>query len=290
MSLVDENISPIAITVGAILTVTVVEGREGRPIGYSDDRRVILFDKNDPKSVEINIGDTVEIIVTRVERTYLIGRINASTEPLPDEIRSRFNEFLKMTDLEVGEGITEKTVFSLMEARYRAKHYFMDKFHPDHLSDLTQNDFEGFLYFKNNRAWTMLYRQGRQLLTDMDSVRRNIEHLQDENMSIKARIRDVMRGGDLWVKGFGKNITSGILHTCDSDDKYGVWNNRSEDALEVINRKPMLQYNDHGLSYARINFELNKLKNDLNTDLIMLDGFMWYLSKKSNLDTVIHTS
>ena len=241
MHLVEKQTSPIAIQVGAILTVSVVEGREGKPIGYSDDGRFILFDRDDPKSAEIKIGDNVEIIVTRSERTFLIGKISASAPS--DVIQSKFNEFLKMTDLEVGEKITEKTVFSWMEARYRAKHYFMNKFHPDNLDDLTQNDFEVFLYFKNNRAWTMLYRQGRQLLKDMDSVRRNIGHLQDENMSIEARIRDVMRGGDLWVRGFGKNITSGILHTCDSEDKYGVWNKRSEDALEVLDRKPMLQYN-----------------------------------------------
>ncbi len=43
--MVDENISPIAITVGAILTVTVVEGREGRPIGYSDDRRARVLQR-----------------------------------------------------------------------------------------------------------------------------------------------------------------------------------------------------------------------------------------------------
>lgn len=280
--MVDVQISPITIKVGASLPVSVVEGRNGRPIGFADDGRVILFDKDDPKSVDIRIGDNVNIIVTRVEQTFLIGRINASSPSQHETIQSRFNEFLKMTNFEAGEGITEKTVFSWMEARYKAKNYFMIKFHPDNLGELTQNDFEVFLYFKNNRAWTMLYRQGRQLLKDMDSVKRNIGYLQDEKMSIEVRIRDVMRGGDLWVRGFGKNIVSGILHTCDSDDKYGVWNRRSEEALDVFDRKPRLIYNDHGQSYVMINFELNKLKKELNTDLIMLDGFMWFLSKKAN--------
>lgn len=275
MQLVKEQISPIAIQVGTILTVSVVEGREGKPIGHSDDGRFILFDKDDPKSAEIKIGDTVEIIVTRSERTFLIGKTYASAHS--DVVQSKFNEFLKMTHFEAGEEITENSVFSWMEARHRAKNYFMDKFHPDNLSDLTQDDFEGFLYFKNNRAWTM-HRQGRQLLKDMDSVRRNIGHLQDETLSVEARIRDVMRGGDLWVKGFGKNITSGILHTCDPEDQYGVWNNRSEEALDILDQKPELIYNDHGLSYSRINDELNRLKKELNTDFIMLDGFMWFIS------------
>jgi hypothetical protein len=277
MHLVEKQTSPIAIKVGAILLVSVVEGREGKPIGYSDDGRVILFDKDDPKSAEIKVGDTVEIVVTRLERTFLIGKKSSPSAP-QSEFQSRFSEFLKMKDFEAGEGIQENSVFTWMEARHRAKNYFMDKFHPDNLSDLTQNDFEVFLYFKNNRAWTM-HRQGRQLLKDMDSVRRNIDHLQDETLSVEARIRDVMRGGDLWAKGFGKNITSGILHTCDPEDQYGVWNNRSEEALDILDRKPELIYNDHGLSYCRINDELNKLKKELNTDLIMLDGFMWFISK-----------
>jgi len=275
--LVEKQTSPITIQVGAILTVSVVEGRERKPIGYSDDGRFILFDRDDPKSAEIKIGDIVEIIVTRSERTFLIGKKSASAPS--DAIQSKFNEFLKMTQIEVGKGITEKSVFSWMEARHRAKNYFMDIFHPDNLSDLTQDDFEVFLYFKNNRAWTMLYRQGRQLLNDMDSVRRNIGHLQDETLSVENRIRDVMRGGDLWAKGFGKNISSGILHTCDPEDQYGVWNNRSEETLDILDRKPELIYNDFGLSYYRINNELNKLKKELNTDLIMLDGFMWFISK-----------
>jgi len=61
MSLVDEQISPIAIKVGAFLPVTVVEGRDSRLIGYADDGRVILFDNDDPKSAEIKVGDTVKL-------------------------------------------------------------------------------------------------------------------------------------------------------------------------------------------------------------------------------------
>ena len=93
-----------------------------------------------------------------------------------------------------------------------------------------------------------------------------------------------MRGGKYWVRGFGKNITTGILHTCDSKDQYGVWNRRTEEGLHSLNISLKLRYNDPGISYSRVNFELRKLKEIINTDFIMLDGFMWYISKKTNYE------
>ena len=125
----------------------------------------------------------------------------------------------------------------------------------------------------------MLYRQGGWLIRNFKESKRNIAHLQDESKAIETRINNVMRGGKLWTRGFGKNITTGILHTCDSQDKYGVWNNRVEDCLNKLGRPVKIHYKDHGISYKKINYVLNKLKQELNTDLVILDGFMWYVSK-----------
>ena len=76
----------------------------------------------------------------------------------------------------------------------------------------------------------------------------------------------------------GKNLATAILHVCDKEDKYGVWNNRTEGALEKIGRLPRRTYNN-GEFYSRINSELNRLKRQLDTDLIMVDMFMWYIDK-----------
>ena len=54
--------------------------------------------------------------------------------------------------------------------------------------------------------------------------------------------------------------------------------------LHSLNVSLKLSYNDPGISYSRVKYELNKLKELINTDLIMLDGFMWYISKKSNYE------
>jgi hypothetical protein len=116
--------------------------------------------------------------------------------------------------------------------------------------------------------------------------KRAIIHIQDETIPVESRIRDVMRGGKFYVRGIGKNIATGILHTCDRDDMYGVWNRRSEEGLKALRKDVRLKYNDHGLSYSRVNFELNQLKEELNTDLVILDGFMWYASKKTSHEII----
>jgi hypothetical protein len=95
---------------------------------------------------------------------------------------------------------------------------------------------------------------------------------------VATRIKDVMRGGRLHLRGFGKNIATGILHTRDGQDQYGVRNKRTEGALKILKRKPPIS-KDLGLSYTRINSELLRLKRELGTDLVMLDGFIWYVSK-----------
>ena len=238
----DESSTPTAvIKVGDTIQVRAIEGRNGGAIGRAEDGRIIFFDNTDPNSAGIEPGNTLKVKVTRVQTTYIIARkVPAPPPPPPPSppvrpVRELFNEFLKHSNFVAGEGIKEQNVFSWMEARHNAKKHYMKKFSPNNIDKLTENELDSFLYFKNNRAWTMLYRQGKQLLHNFEGTKRNIVHLQDENIPIETRIRDVMRGGKYWVRGFGKNITTGILHTCDSKDQYGVWNRRTEEGLHSLN-------------------------------------------------------
>jgi len=212
----------------------------------------------------------------------ILEEIKPSRTPLLEKktlsIPDLFRNFTGMKNFEAGEGIIEESVDTWMAERKRAKTRYCEMFKLENIGMMTENDFTSFLYFRNNRAWTMLYRQGLQLTKGMDKLRRTIAHLQDESIDIAIRIRDVLRGGDLHIRGFGKNIATGILHICDKEDRYGVWNNRTEEGLKRINKKPRISQ-DFGLCYIRINNELLKLKNELHTDLEMIDGFIWYLSK-----------
>lgn len=194
------------------------------------------------------------------------------------DVNKLYEEFKNIENFIAGEGIREGSVDIWMKERRRAKEHYRKMFQPENLDKMTRENFRSFLYFKNNRAWTQLYRRGLKLIENMEGLRKAITHLQDESINIEFRLRDVMNRGKLHLNGFGKNIATGILHICDDKDQFGVWNNRTESGLKVLNRKPPISL-DFGISYTRINNELLKLKEELNTDLVMIDGFMWHLSK-----------
>lgn len=201
----------------------------------------------------------------------------ADREPIKD-LLDLFEKFNNLTNFTAGEGIIEKSAHSWMKNRRRAKDHFRKIFHVDHLSEMNKDEFSSFLYFRNNRSWTSLYRQGRQLLSKLDDVKKAIAYLQDNTINIETRLRRVLRPGGLHVRGFGKNMATGILHILDENDQYGVWNNITEIGLKYIQRKPPIS-SDPGISFVRINNELLKLKSELSTDLVMIDGFMWYITK-----------
>jgi len=192
------------------------------------------------------------------------------------DVLDLYEKFNNLTNFNAGEGIIEKSIQSWMNDRRRAKEHFRNIFHVDNLSEMSEADFSSFLYFRNNRSWTSLYRQGLQLVKKLGDVKKVIGYLQDESVDIETRLRRVLRPGDLHVKGFGKNTATGILHIIDENDQYGVWNNVTEIGLKHIQRKPPISM-DPGISYVRINKELLNLKNELGTDLVMIDGLLWYI-------------
>jgi hypothetical protein len=79
------------------------------------------------------------------------------------------------------------------------------------------------------------------------------------------------------VDGIGQSILTSLLHTF-NDTKYGVWNSKTADTLKKLHRPPN-EYRDVGQSYVSVNETLNTLAKELDTNLTMLDGFMWYVSE-----------
>jgi len=224
---------------------------------------------NDPELLEQLVGKKSPSI-PRPELKPPVSLLDAET---------LFQQFQKLSDFVAGEGIKETSVDTWHRARKEAKEKYARLFRSDHLKDLTAEAFESFLYFKNNRGWTNLYRRGKAVIGSMNALRQAITYLQDETEDVRKRINLVLLGGRLHVDGFGKNLATSILHVCDERDKYGVWNNRTEGGLRKLGRLPRRSYNN-GEFYERINMELNGLKRELGTDLIMIDGFMWFVDKE----------
>ena len=100
----------------------------------------------------------------------------------------------------------------------------------------------------------------------------------DDSIDVSSRVNNALIG-KTHVDGVGKNIATGIIHVCDTEDKYGVWNSRTEETLQLLKRAPTHALTP-GETYTRINQELSQLKIELATDLLVVDSFMWYISKR----------
>ena len=197
---------------------------------------------------------------------------------LKADVEKTFQDFKAIKHFVAGEGITEASLESWHQIRKNAKEKYAILFSQPHLKGLTREDFESFLYYRNNRAWTNLYRRGKEAANKIEDIKKAITYLQNESIDIRVRINSVLLGGSYHVRGMGKNLATAILHICDKEDKYGVWNNRTEGGLQKLGRLPRRTSNK-GEFYYRINAELNRLKKELDTDLIIVDSFMWYIDK-----------
>ena len=203
-----------------------------------------------------------------VDRLWEMGKMDKI------KIQKLFEEFLSdktpqpfTANLRIREWIIErKNTYNL----------YKDKFSSNRLANLRDYEFHHFLTFKGNKSWTNLPRACKQVTLDMHKLQASLIHIQDDSVTIENRLNDVVRGGKLYIKGFGKNLATGLLHVFNWH-KYGVWNNRSQTVLTRLGRLPYISSSDFGGSYIRFNSQLREFATELNTDLVHLDGFLWWL-------------
>lgn len=79
------------------------------------------------------------------------------------------------------------------------------------------------------------------------------DFVQDETIDVETRVAQGLEG-KYYCRGIGKNILTAFLHTF-NPDKYGVWNNRTEDTLKILKREPK-SFSNCGKRYADITDEL----------------------------------
>ena len=195
-----------------------------------------------------------------------------------DSLRLLFNEFLKD---DITMFTEEKTGDEWIKERKSIYELYRNKFSPHRVDQLTVVDFETFLTFKGNKSWTNLQRGCKRATQEIEKLKNSLKYLQNESIPIEDRLNTIARGGKFYIKGFGKNLTTGLLHIFNWE-KYGVWNNRSQKVLEELRRLPYISSN-FGQSYVRINLELLKLTEEINTDLAYLDAFLWWLDDSEKI-------
>jgi hypothetical protein len=213
------------------------------------------------------------------DRVHIKEIIPVKLTPDQININTLFEEFWRLQDFNCGEGIILPDVSSWIMERKKAYAVFREKFSQDKLVNWEKlgEDFRDFLHFKNNFSWTTLYRTGLKALNNLERLWKLLIFVQDESIDVQKRVQQGLQGG-YYCQGIGKGILTALLHTFDPD-KYGVWNSRTDDTLEMIRRTPSASSNI-GHRYQLINNELIQLKNELNTDLTTIDSFMWFISKK----------
>jgi hypothetical protein len=211
------------------------------------------------------------------------GKKTPGIKPIPPSeavnIQTLFAEFNMLPPFLCGEGIVMQNSTLWITYRRRVYNEFREKFRSDKLISVGKlcEDYQEFLYFKNNLSWTTLYRTGLTALKEPERLWDFITFIQDESIDIRQRLNKGLQG-ELRVKGIGKNILTALLHTL-HPDKYGVWNNRTQETLEILRRTPSKGY-DLGTKYGAINEILLELCKELDTDLTTIDGLMWYVSKR----------
>ena len=191
------------------------------------------------------------------------------------DFKNLFPTFLDAKVSLTGGG--EISVKEHIEERIEAYNSYRHKFSPTQIQNLRREDFHYFLTPSGNKSWTNLQRACKQAASDMQKLKTVLLHLQKENIPVEVRLNDVSKGGKLYVKGFGRNLTTGLLRIFNSK-KYGVWNSRSHKVLNHLNRLPYISSN-FGDSYVRVNSELMQFADELETNLIHLDVFLWWLDE-----------
>lgn len=152
---------------------------------------------------------------------------------------------------------------------------YQPTFRPDNLPKLTADEFKSFLVFRNNRHWVGLHRKGPEVCADMPRLRNALALLVDESRPIADRINDLAPGRPKAVSGMGRAIMTAVLLVA-YPDKYGVWNNTSQGAMEQLRLWPEFDRGmPLGARYARVNEVILDVARELDVDLWTMDGLWW---------------
>jgi len=181
----------------------------------------------------------------------------------------------------------------------KEKHYSIDEdsvitkyqelFSAENLDNLTKEHFKSFLLFKNNKHWSSIYRQGNMITQDMESLRRTLRFLQNEEIDIENRLNAIIKkAGEYYIKGLGRAVLTPILLIL-FPEKYCVFNSINEKAMKELNIFPKFNRGtSFGEKYKKINEKVNVLARKFQLSLWQMDTLWWFvLDKKDSNDELI---
>jgi hypothetical protein len=157
---------------------------------------------------------------------------------------------------------------------------YSDQFSKENVMGLTEDKFREFLDFDNNKHWTGLHRKQEMMTQNMELLRDNLSNLVNQSKSLSSRVQAVKNN----VDGLGKATLSAILLTSDPTE-YGVWNNRSEEALKQLSIWPEFERGaSFGEKYKKVNDVLQRLGTELEMDMWALDARLGFYLKNGTTE------
>lgn len=174
------------------------------------------------------------------------------------------------------ENGAEPEIEEITAAREEVLARYQPIFSAENLPILTEEEFRGFLSYKNNRHWISLQRLGGRVTENMDVLREALLVLVDDNEPIEKRLRRLRPPrDDPMVKYLGRSIITPILLVTHPDE-YGVLNSVSESGLRELELWPDLDRGaDFAERYLAVNEVLRETASRLDVDLWTLDA-LWY--------------
>jgi hypothetical protein len=148
-------------------------------------------------------------------------------------------------------------------------------FSRSNISNLSWEDFGGFLKFENNHHWRGIDRHADKLKSKFNEVRKALAKFPDETYSIESRIDEMFKIGGI------KQATATPILMVAYPDRYGVWNGISEESLKELGlwSDQSVRGLSYGKIYKRFNEILLKLSKAMDVDLWTLDAIFWYYEK-----------
>jgi len=156
-------------------------------------------------------------------------------------------------------------------------------FSASHIPELTEVEFKSFLSFRNNHHWTNMERVGKHMVQNMDLLREALTILVDESRPVRDRLNELRPerffGVNSMVSHLGMPMLTAILQVT-QPDKYGVWNNTSDDGLKAVRLwDKRWEKQLAGDSYIEMNEIYLYFAKSLNIDLWTLDSLWWMMKK-----------
>ena len=152
------------------------------------------------------------------------------------------------------------------EAQAQVYDRYQSSFRPGQVEDIKEQEIVSFLKYENNKHWTGLVRSKNKITADIGALRAGLSTLVNEDRPLAPRFTEAIDR----VHGMGTAIATAILHVA-YPDQYGVWNGTSKGGMKQLDLWPELERGTSiGKQYENINDILNRLAEEIETDLVVL--------------------